>query len=99
MKLISIILFLLAFNTYAQNQIKPKKDNYRGAVSITPNDSASLTDPVSAIYVGGAGNIKLTTIAGDTVTLISVSTSTVLDIATTKVFSTSTTATNLIGLK
>jgi hypothetical protein len=78
--------------------IKYKEDSFRGAAAITPSDSASLTDPVSAIYVGGTGNIRVLMASGEDVTFTSVPVG-VFHIACTKVFSTSTTATNLIGLK
>jgi hypothetical protein len=96
MKLLISLLFLLTANSHAQ--IKVKKDNYRGAVVITPNDNANLTDPVSAIYVGGSGNIRLVTLAGDQVVVSSTPIG-ILEIGATKIFSTSTTATGLIGLK
>jgi len=96
MKLLISLLFLLTANSYAQ--IKVKKDNYRGAVSITPDDNNNLTDSVSALYVGGAGAVKVTTLAGDTVTLLAVPVG-ILELSVTRVFSTSTTATGIIGLK
>jgi hypothetical protein len=75
-----------------------KKNNYVGAVAITPSDSANLTDAVSALYVGGSGAIKVTTFAGDTVTFLSVPAG-IFEVSVTKVFSTGTTATGIFGLK
>ena len=78
--------------------IKVKKDNYKGAVAITPSDSADLTDPVSALHISVAGALKVTTIGGDTVTFASVPVGT-LELAVVRVFATGTAATGIVGLK
>lgn len=68
------------------------------AFAITPADGANLTNNIRAIYVGGAGNLKIDTVGGDTVTLTGVLVGVVYWIRAKKVNSTGTTATNLIGL-
>ena len=68
------------------------------AFAITGNDSTDLTIFPRAIYVGGAGNIKVTTIGGDTVTFSGALAGTIIPVRVTRVFSTDTTATNLLGL-
>ena len=80
------------------SNIKYKSDSFRGAASITPSDSADLTDPISAIYVGGTGAIKVDMVSGETVVFAAVSVG-VFPIAVTRVYSTGTAATNMIGLK
>ena len=51
------------------------------------------------LFVGGAGNVKVTTAGGDTLTYLGVLAGTFIPVAVTKVFSTvnGTTATNLIA--
>lgn len=68
------------------------------AFAITGNDSTDLTVYPRAIYVGGAGNVKVITLGGDTVTFSGVLAGTVLPVRVKRVFSTDTTATNLIGI-
>ena len=68
------------------------------AFAITGNDSTDLTVFPRAIYVGGAGNVKVTTLGGDTVTLNGAVAGSILPVRVVRVFSTGTTATNLIGL-
>lgn len=68
------------------------------AFAITGNDSTDLTVYPRAIYVGGAGNVKVTTLGGDTVTFNGALAGTILPVRAVRVFSTGTTATNLIGL-
>lgn len=80
------------------NDIRYKEGSYRGAAAITPSDSANLTDPISAIYVGGTGAIKVDMANGDTVTFAAVAVG-IFPIAVKKVYATGTAATNLIGLK
>ena len=62
---------------------------------VTPNDSADLTYTTRAIYVGGTGNIKLTTAGGETLILTAVQVGTLLPIRVTRVWATDTTATNM----
>lgn len=69
------------------------------AFAITPSDADDLAMNTRAIYVGGAGNLRVI-LAGDTtaVTFTAVPVGTVLNIRVKKVMSTSTTATALVGL-
>ena len=52
----------------------------------------------SVLYIGGAGNIKVTTVAGDIVTFNGVLAGSFFPVNVLKVFSTGTTATNIIAL-
>lgn len=69
-----------------------------GAAAITPHDTNELTTVSRYIYVGGTGNLKLTTVTGETVTFESIPVGTVLRIAAKLVFSTGTTATKLVAM-
>jgi hypothetical protein len=69
----------------------------QNAVAITTADT-DLTNPVRALYVGGNGNIKVTTVDGDVVTFIGCVVGSILPVSVKRVWSTSTTATNIIGL-
>lgn len=70
---------------------------YDGA-AVTPSDSADLTTPARALYIGVAGNVKLKTIMGTTLEFVGIQAGTILPIQTKFVFSTSTTATNIIAI-
>lgn len=70
----------------------------RRAAAITPSDSATSDDPTRAIYVGGAGNLRVDMVSGGTVTFSNLAAGTVLPIQVTRVYATSTTATLLIAL-
>ena len=67
------------------------------AAEITPNDGADLATPARAISVAVAGNVKLTTSGGDTVTVF-VAAGSPFPIRATRIFSTDTTATGIVGL-
>ncbi len=67
------------------------------AAAVTPNDSTDLTYATRALYVGGTGNIKVTTVGGETLVLSAVPVG-VLPIRVTRVHSTSTTATSIVAL-
>ena len=74
---------------------------------VTPNDSQDITisgSPITGIengvllYVGTGGNLTITTIGGQTVTLSSVQSGSYVPIQVKKVWATGTTANNLIAL-
>ena len=65
--------------------------------SVTTSDSSEI-DPTRGLYIGGAGNIKVDTAAGTTVTLNSAAAGSVLTIRVKKVYATGTTATNIVAL-
>ena len=68
------------------------------ANAITPNDSTDITYATRALYIGGSGNVKVTMISGDVVTLTGVVAGTMLPLRVTRVWATGTTATAMIGL-
>lgn len=74
------------------------RDPIEAGFSITPNDTTNLVKETRAIYVGGAGNLKVETVAGSILVFTSVSAGTVYPLRIRKVFSTGTTASNLLGL-
>lgn len=67
-----------------------------GARAITTSDSTP--NLFSGIYVGGAGNVKVTTKEGDVVTFTAPTVGQIVPIQTTLVWATGTTATNLVGI-
>ena len=52
----------------------------------------------AVLYIGGAGNIRVTTVGGDDVTFVGLQSGTFFPVQVVKVFSTSTTATNIMAL-
>lgn len=73
-------------------------DPGRDVAAIVPNDSSDLAEVTRAIYVGGAGDIKVTANGGGTATFVGVAAGTILPVRVVRVFATGTTATNLVGL-
>lgn len=71
---------------------------YRRGFAITPHDTNELTAVTRAIHVGGAGNIALTTVGGDSFTLTGLAAGDWVPVQAKIVKSTGTTATSLIGL-
>lgn len=69
-----------------------------GAFAIVPDDAINLTVKPRAIYVGGAGNITLLTLNGETVTFTAVPVGTILPVRAVRVNATLTTASLLIGI-
>lgn len=75
---------------------------YDDAVAVTASDGTN--DPnggangFQGLYIGGAGDVKVTTSAGTAVVFHAVPVGTVLRIRCQRVWSTGTTATNVLGL-
>lgn len=65
------------------------------AAAVTPADGSDLPR-AGRLYVGGAGAVKVTTVAGTDVTFSAVPAGTVLPVRVKKVFSTGTVATNMV---
>ena len=66
--------------------------------AVTPGDGSDLAIATRALWVGGAGDVKVTTVGGDTVILVGVTAGSLLPIRVSRVHSTSTTATSMVGL-
>lgn len=69
----------------------------RGA-AVTPADGADLADFSRALYIGGAGDVKVTTVGGSTLTFSAVAAGTMLPVRAARVFATGTTATLILAL-
>ena len=69
----------------------------KNAAAVTPNDSTDLTNVARALYIGVAGDVKVDTLGGDTVTLTAVPVG-ILPISVTRVYATGTAATNITAL-
>jgi hypothetical protein len=68
------------------------------AFAITPNDGVDLAIPTRAIYIGGAGNIRVMTEEGHDVVFTAIAVGIVHPLRVTRVFATNTTATLILGL-
>jgi len=69
----------------------------RDAFTVTPNDSTDFTIEARALWVGGAGNIRVLTSKGTDITFTGVLAGSILPQRCKRVFATSTTATNING--
>lgn len=67
------------------------------AAAVTPSDTAHLGN-VRALYIGGAGNVKIVTEGGTTVAFNNVQAGTIIPVRAATVFSTDTTATNIVAI-
>ena len=70
----------------------------QSVAAVTPSDSVDLTTNARALYIGGTGAVKVTTVAGDAVTFSAAQAGSILPIAVRRVWSTGTTATNILAL-
>lgn len=68
-----------------------------GGAAVAPSDTATI-EATKAVWVGGAGNLKVTYLDGATDTLTGVPAGTMLRIRVTKVWATGTTATTISAL-
>ena len=68
------------------------------AYAVTPADGTDQSFATRAIYVGGAGDIKVTTTGGNTVTFVGCLAGSILPVRAARIWATGTTATNLVGM-
>jgi hypothetical protein len=62
-------------------------------VDVDTDDAVDLDDPSDALWVGGAGTLKVNTVGGQTVTISGVAAGTLLPIRVTRVWENGTSAT------
>jgi hypothetical protein len=73
---------------------------FEGAVAVTKSDTtADPAGPFAGLYTGAGGDIKVTTVRGQSVTLAGTAAGITIAIACTRVWSTGTTPTNVLGLQ
>jgi hypothetical protein len=69
------------------------------AVAVTPHNSTDLTYASRALYIGGAGNVSVEMVGGQSaVVFVGLPAGTILPIRVTRVNSTSTTATSIVAI-
>lgn len=83
------------FDTHQPGLTSPAE----AAEAITPSDSTALARVTRAIWVGGAGDLRVTLLGGMTVTLAGAAAGMVYPLRVTQVLATGTTATGLVGLR
>lgn len=72
--------------------------SYVNAKAITPSDSAVLDPPPAAVWVGGAGNLAVVLVGGQTLTITGAAVNTIYPFKVKQVLATGTTATGIVGL-
>lgn len=70
---------------------------YQGGRAVTPSDTVNQQG--RALYVGGAGNVSMLTVAGDVLTFIAPPVGTIIPVEFRRINATLTTATNLLALQ
>jgi len=69
----------------------------RNAFAITPHDTNNLDPFTRALYVGGQGDVKVDTVAGDSA-VVFVGVVGILPVQVARVYATGTDATDIVGL-
>jgi hypothetical protein len=70
----------------------------KGAEAVTPHDTNVFTSLARALYVGAAGDVAVTTPAGDNVTFVGVPAGYILPVQVWRVLATGTTASSIVAL-
>ena len=65
--------------------------------AVTPSDTVALPVASKRLWIGGAGNVTIVTIAGTTLTYTGVPAGTYLHVRASQVKATGTTATNIVA--
>ena len=75
-----------------------KTDPATSGAAVTPNDSVDLPATTRALWIGGAGDVKVTLQAGVALTLSAVPAGSMLPLQVTRVWATGTSATLITAL-
>lgn len=94
----------MGFDTRRGGKMPAWESPATGASAVTVSDaSADANGPFKALYIGAAGNVKVTMVDTGDVTFVGVQAGSILPVAVSRVWSTGTTVatpnTNIIGLK
>ena len=89
----------MAGGTNANNEVTVSSESAVDAVAITKSDSTVFTPPLRGIYVGGTGDVAVTTMLGTVITFTAVPAGFILPVYCSKVMSTNTSATSMVGLR
>lgn len=71
---------------------------YSHAAAVTPSDEADLATSTRGLYVGASGDVKVTLVGGETVTLVDLAAGVVHPLRVQRVHSSDTDATGIVGL-
>jgi hypothetical protein len=83
------------FSSFVDGLTSPAEN----AVAVTPHNSTDFTYACRALYIGGAGNVSVETVGGQSaVVFVGVAAGTILPIRVSRVNSTSTTATSIVAI-
>ena len=69
-----------------------------GAMEVTPNDELNLSKYAKTVYIGGDGDLRITTVDDDVVTFTGMKGGSYLPVRVKRIWSTGTTATGIIAL-
>lgn len=79
-----------------------KAESGTDAIAVTPSDTVDIpttpAKPVRAVWIGGAGNLRVDTADGTDVTFTGCLAGSLIPISVTRVYSTSTTATSIVAV-
>lgn len=79
--------------SFSSRDTAPAQD----AALVTPSDTGAISQ-CRALFVGGAGNLRVTTVRGTDLVLTGVPAGAILPLAVSRVWATNTTATNIAVL-
>lgn len=66
--------------------------------AVTPSDTVDMLDCARGVYVGTAGDLKVITIGGDTITFVGLVAGVIHPICAARIFATGTTADNIVAV-
>lgn len=84
-----------AFSKHQSSLNSPAKS----ATEVSPSNSVALGEATRALYVGGAGDLRVTMVSGETVTFRALPAGCLLPVRVAQVHQTGTTATGIVGLR
>lgn len=80
------------------NSFEARGNSCDHGIAVTKSDTDDLTHVSLGLFVGGAGDVKVNTKGGETITMVAVPAGSYIPLRVSRVWSTNTTATNIVAL-
>lgn len=80
------------------NRVVAASDPAQAAQSVIPSDTIDLTNVSRALYIGGAGNLSVVMVSGQSVSFTDVAAGSILPLRVQRVNASDTTASRIVAL-
>lgn len=89
---------MAAVDTFTTASLNAWSSPFSHVVAVSPSNTVDLVTVSRGLWVGSVGDLKITTLGGETIVIAAVPSGSFLPIRATRVFATLTTASSILAL-